>query len=51
MKKCHSIREKKSDIFPPFAVHLCAIALQNPAFGLRQNRKRLLKNEIARKNT
>ena len=31
-KKCHSIRKKRTDIFPPLGVPLGTLALQNAAF-------------------
>ena len=42
---------KRSDIFPPFGVPLCALHLQNAAFAMKGKLKKSLKNEMARKNT
>ena len=37
------IRKKRSDIFPPFGVPLCALDLQNPAFATEVKLKKTLK--------
>ena len=42
---------KRSDIFPPLGVPLCALDLQNAAFATEVKLKKSLKNEMARKNT
>ena len=42
---------KRSDIFPPLGVPLCALDLQNAAFATKGKLKKSLKNEMARKNT
>ena len=42
---------KRSDIFPPFGVPLCALELENAAFATEVKLKKSLKNEMARKNT
>ena len=33
MKKCRLITQERCDSFPPFGVPLCALSLQNAAFG------------------
>ena len=45
------LEKKRSDIFPPFGVPLCALDLQNAAFATKAKLKKTLKNEMARKNT
>ena len=45
------LEKKRSDIFPPFGVPLCAVDLQNAAFATKEKLKKSLKNEMARKNT
>ena len=42
---------KRSDIFPPFRLPLCALDLQNAAFATKGKLTKSLKNEMARKNT
>ena len=42
-EKCHSIRKKRTDIFPPFGVPLCALDLQNAAFATATKLKKTLK--------
>ena len=32
-KNAVQLQKKRSDIFAPFGVHLCALALQNAGFG------------------
>ena len=45
------LERKRSDIFPPLGVPLCALDLQNAAFATEVKLKKSLKNEMARKNT
>ena len=42
---------KRSDIFPPFRVPLCALDLQNAGFETEVKLKKTLKKKMARKNT
>ena len=42
-KNCRWIREKRTQIFPPFGVPLCALDLQNAAFGRQARSKETLK--------
>ena len=42
---------KRSDIFPPLGVPLCALDLQNAAFATEVKLKKTLKKEMACKNT
>ena len=37
------LEKKRSDIFPPFGVPLCALDLQNPAFATEVKLKKTLK--------
>ena len=37
------LEKKRSDIFPPFGVPLCALDLQNAAFAMKGKFKRSLK--------
>ena len=50
-KNAVSIEKKRSDIFPPLGVPICALDLQNAAFETEVKLKKSLKNEMARKNT
>ena len=45
------LERKRSDIFPPFRLPLCALDLQNAAFATEVKLKKTLKKEMARKNT
>ena len=37
------LEKKRSDIFPPLGVHLCALDLQNAAFATKGKLKKSLK--------
>ena len=42
-KNAYSSERKRSDIFPPFGVPLCALDLQNAAFATEKTLKKGLK--------